>query len=90
MAQADRGHQSGLRTVLIVLVGQVGCVTLVVILLSVWLGLWLDSMFHTKPLITLALLAAGIPLSVFGMLQVARRTVAKIVDQQQTRGGESP
>lgn len=67
-----------LNTLLIVLVGQVGCLTLGIILLSVFGGMWLDSMFGTKPVFTLILLLAGIPLSVFLMLVVARRTLAKL------------
>lgn len=90
MARRHPGHQGGLRTVLIVLVGQVGCLTLVVILLSVWLGTFLDAEFHTKPLFTLLVLLAGIPASVFMMLQVARKTVGKIVAPRQTKEGELP
>lgn len=63
---------------LIVLVGQVGCLTLVVILASVFLGLWLDGIFGTKPVVTLVLLLAGIPVSVILMLFVSRSTLAKL------------
>ena len=38
---------------LIVVIGQVGCLTLVVILASVFGGLWLDKTFGTKPDFTL-------------------------------------
>jgi hypothetical protein len=65
-------------TILIVMVGQVGCVTLLTIMAAVLGGMWLDSQLGTKPIITLALLVAGIPLSVFMMLTLARRTVNKI------------
>ena len=63
------------------MVGQVGCLTLLIILASVFGGLWLDNMFGTKPVITLVLLFAGIPLSVFVMLTVARRTLARMKSQ---------
>lgn len=63
---------------LIVLIGQVGCLTLIIILASVFVGMWLDNMFGTKPVITLVLLFAGIPISVLVMLVVARRTLARI------------
>lgn len=78
MTQTDDKKQNIVYTVLIVLVGQVGCLTLVIILASVFGGLWLDQTFHTKPLFTLILLFAGIPLSVVFMLTVARRTLARI------------
>ena len=78
MAQSDEGRRNIINTVLIVMVGQVGCLSLVIILASVFGGLWLDKTFGTKPLFTLILLFAGIPLSVVLMLFVARRTVARI------------
>ena len=66
---------------LIVMIGQVGCLTLVIILASVFGGLWLDNTFGTKPVFTLVLLFAGIPISVFVMLYVARKTLARLKDQ---------
>lgn len=63
------------------LIGQVGCLTLVIILASVFGGLWLDKIFDTKPVFTLVLLLAGIPVSVFAMLTVARRTLARLKDK---------
>ena len=55
--------------------------TLIIILASVFLGMWLDNMFGTKPVITLVLLFAGIPISVLVMLFVARRTLARLKEQ---------
>jgi F0F1-type ATP synthase assembly protein I len=78
MTQSDQKRQGIFQTLLIVLVGQVGCLTLVIILLSVFGGLWLDKTFGTRPLFTLILLFAGIPLSVLLMLNVARRTLARL------------
>jgi F0F1-type ATP synthase assembly protein I len=81
MAQSGQKGRSILNTLLIVMIGQVGCVTLIIILGSVFGGLWLDKMFGTKPVFTLALLFAGIPVSVFVMLTVARRTLARLREQ---------
>jgi len=81
MAQSEDKGRSILNTLLIVMIGQVGCLTLVIILASVFGGLWLDKTFNTKPVFTLALLFAGIPVSVLVMLSVARRTLARLKDQ---------
>jgi F0F1-type ATP synthase assembly protein I len=43
--------------------------------------LWLDNTFGTKPVFTLALLFAGIPISVLVMLVVARRTLTRLKDK---------
>ena len=84
MAQSDNNRQNMISTLLIVVIGQVGCLTLVVILASVFGGLWLDNIFGTKPVFTLVLLFAGIPLSVFLMLYVSRKTLARLKDQYET------
>ena len=75
MAQSDGNKQAPFNTFLIVLVGQMGCLTLVVIALSVLAGLWLDSSFHTKPIFTLVLLLAGVPVSVLLMIYVGRKSL---------------
>jgi F0F1-type ATP synthase assembly protein I len=81
MAQSGDKGRGILNTLLIVMIGQVGCLTLIIIFGSVLVGLWLDNMFGTKPVITLVLLFAGIPISVLLMLTVARRTLARLKDQ---------
>ena len=81
MAQSEQNGRSILTNLLIVMVGQVGCLTLVIILASVFGGLWLDKIFGTKPVITLVLLFAGIPVSVMVMLSVARRTLARLKEK---------
>ena len=78
MAQSDKERKNIINTVLIVMVGQVGCLTLVIVLASLFGGLWLDRTLNTKPLFTLILLFAGIPLSVVLMLVIARRTIARL------------
>lgn len=83
MAQSEQKGKGILSTLLIVMVGQVGCLTLVIILASVFGGLWLDKTFNTKPVFTLVLLLAGIPVSVFVMLVLARRTLARLKDQDE-------
>ncbi len=84
MAQSDKDHRNVINTLLIVLVGQMGCLTLVVILITVLAGLWLDNTFHTKPIFTLVLLLAGIPLSVILMVFVGRKTLAKLKEQNES------
>jgi F0F1-type ATP synthase assembly protein I len=47
-------------------------------------GLWLDNIFGTKPVLTLVLLFAGIPLSVFLMLYVSRKSLAQLKEKYET------
>ncbi len=89
MAQSEQKGRGILNTLLIVMIGQVGCLTLVIILASVFGGLWLDNTFGTKPIFTLVLLFAGIPVSVFVMLTVARKTLARLKDKAETESKTS-
>jgi len=85
MAQSEQNSRDGMiSTLLIVVIGQVGCLTLVVILASVFGGLWLDNTFGTKPVFTLVLLFAGIPLSVLLMLYVSRKALARLREKYET------
>lgn len=77
MAQSGRQPQSRFNTLLIVLVGQMGCLTVLVIALAVAAGFWLDGAFHTKPIITLVLLLGSVPVSILLMLLVGRRTLER-------------
>jgi len=81
MAQSDENRRNMVNTLLIVVIGQVGCLTLAVILASVFGGLWLDNTFGTKPVFTLVLLFAGIPLSVILMLYVSRKALARLKEK---------
>ncbi len=64
--------------VIAALVGQVGVLTLVIILAAVFGGLALDERFDTKPWFTVGLLAASIPVSLLTMIFLVRKAVAKI------------
>ena len=85
MTQSDKNSRNGMiSNLLIVVIGQVGCLTLVVILASVFGGLWLDKTFGTKPVLTLVLLFAGIPLSVLLMLYASRKALAQWKEKYET------
>ena len=83
MTQTDleQKRKNMVQTLLIVVVGQVGCITLAVVLASVMGGVWLDNYFGTKPAITFILSLAGIPLSVFLMFVASRRALARFTEQ---------
>ncbi len=86
MAQSDKQQPGRFNTLLIVLIAQMGCLTVIVIALSVLAGLWLDNIFHTKPLLTLVLLLAGVPVSVILMVFVGRKTLDRFKVQSGSGG----
>lgn len=58
--------------------GEVGCLTLIIVLASVFGGLWLDNLLGTKPLITILLVFASAPFSLVLTVWIAKRAVMDI------------
>lgn len=53
------------------IVGGAGCVTLALVLVSLAAGLWLDGVFHTRPMFTLLLVLGSVPVTMFLMARIA-------------------
>lgn len=74
-------------------VGQVGCLTLVIVLAALFGGLWLDEYFDTKPMITVGLMIASIPVTLTVMVLIVRRATARLQattqkkDKDMSQGG---
>ena len=58
--------------------GQVGCITLLIILGAVLGGLALDRYLDTKPWFTVGLLIVSIPISLGLMIFIVKKAVAKL------------
>jgi F0F1-type ATP synthase assembly protein I len=59
-------------------VAQIGCLTVVVILGALALGLWLDKTLGTRPWLTLGLVLGSIPVSLALVVYVALKTARRI------------
>ncbi len=79
--------------VLGVVVGQVGCLTLIIVLAALFGGLWLDNHFDTKPMITVGLMIASVPVTLIAMVWIVRRATSRLQattqkkDQDTSQGG---
>jgi len=75
-------------------VGQVGCLTLLIVLAALFGGLWLDGVFDTKPFITIALMIASVPVTLVAMFWIVRKATARLQaqksqkDQPSGQGGD--
>lgn len=58
--------------------GQVGFIALVMVLATVFGGLWLDNVFGTKPIITIVLLLLSVPVTLITMFWVVRQATSRI------------
>lgn len=57
---------------------QAGCAAVVVVLLALFVGLWLDSLVGQRGLCTLGLIVSSVPLSLWLMVRIALRVVQNV------------
>jgi hypothetical protein len=62
--------------------GQVGCLTLLVIIAALFAGLWLDKTFNSKPLFTLVLMIASVPVTLVLMFKIVSAATKRIKPDQ--------
>ncbi len=87
--QSPKKSQNGFNLLVAAVTGQVGFLTLVIIIGAVLGGLALDARLNTKPWFTIGLLLASIPLSLGLMFFVVRKTVSKLkLDNPQQKRSE--
>jgi F0F1-type ATP synthase assembly protein I len=84
MTQSDKGNNKAINTILGVML-QVGIVTLLIVVVSVFGGLWLDDQFGTKPIFTAILVLSGIPITIVVLYRIARRTIARITKSEENK-----
>jgi len=72
------------------LLGQVGCVTLIVVFAALGIGLWLDSQLDSRPVFTLILVLGSVPVTIYLMVRIVLTGMAKIQGRADTRRGVEP
>jgi len=70
--------RSAMNLTLTAVAGSSGCLTLVIVLAALFLGLYLDRQFNTKPAFTIGLILGSIPVSLVVMFFVVRSAVNRI------------
>lgn len=65
-------------TIVALLLGQIACVTLVLLGLAIAGGLFIDNRMGTKPAWTLIFVGISVPISVVLMLWIVRKALAKL------------
>ena len=83
MSQSGNNEHKPLQSVsasmpVIALGGQIGCVTLVVVLVAAFGGIWLDNLLGTKPFLTIILILGAAPLSLFLTYVMAVKAINKV------------
>ena len=96
----DRAEQA-LKLALVGVIGQVGCLTLLIISVALIAGLWLDNQFQTRPLFALVFILASVPLTLYLMFRVvlsfapriqtlSSDAMGKVREEEPKSGGDTP
>jgi len=88
MSQPESRSNNRFNTILATVVGQVGCLTPVIILGALFAGLWLDRQLETKPLFTILFIIGSTPVSVFVLYRIVRTATAKLKTDNQVENSE--
>jgi F0F1-type ATP synthase assembly protein I len=78
MSSGDDRRQVVHSVALAGMMSQIGCVTIVIVLGALVVGLGLDKVFDTRPLFTLLLLLGSIPVSLYVLVRIAVSTAAQL------------
>jgi F0F1-type ATP synthase assembly protein I len=85
MSQQNDQRQSAWNLTFVGMIfGQVGLLTIVLIVLALVGGLWLDNTFETKPLFTLIFMLASVPLDVYLMYKVVSSATERLKTEKKT------
>ena len=88
--QGKDRFQYAMNLTLASIAGQVGCLTLVIIFVALFAGLWLDRYLETKPLFTIVLLIGSVPVTLFLMFRVVRAATNRIKPVQNSDKNKIP
>ena len=72
--------QKALPLTLTVVTGLVGCITIVITVAALVLGLWLDARFDTRPTLTLILTLGSLPVTLIVMFFAVRKTTNRMLN----------
>ncbi len=84
--QPNSNRQKLINLSIVGLISQVGILTVVIIIVALLAGMFLDNRLDTKPWFTIGLLIASVPVSLAVMVFVARAMVKKIRPEPTTKG----
>lgn len=86
-AGAETGEgQQALAIAVAGLLGQIGCVTLILIAVALAGGLWLDTQFNTRPLFTIILILGTVPITLYLMVRMVLGGMSRLQIRPEASG----
>ena len=64
-----------LNLTLLTVVGQVGCITPLIIIAALFIGIWLDARFGSKPTFTIMFIVGSVPVALIAMFWIVKETI---------------
>lgn len=83
MGKVNSKGQDEFRTAVMLTVVWVAGLTLIVIFAALLAGIWLDRVFHSKPVLTIIFILVSIPITLFMTLRVVKRISTRIIPEKQ-------
>ena len=68
----------GFNITLVIVAGQVGCFTSLIIIIALIGGLWLDNQLGSKPIFTIGLVVASVPVTLLIMFWIVRTATSRM------------
>jgi F0F1-type ATP synthase assembly protein I len=81
---AQKQSNKVFNTTLITVVAQVGCLTPVIILGGLFLGLWLDRTFDSGPMFTIIFIVVAMPVSIIALLAIVRSATKRLKSENKS------
>ncbi len=75
---SNKRSQVAFNLTLAAVAGQVGCLTLIIVLAALFGGLWLDNRYNSRPLFTIILMIGSIPVTLIAMFLVVRAATSRL------------
>ncbi len=78
MSQPTNQNNNAFNMTLATVVGQVGCLTPVILIGALFVGLWLDNLLDTRPLFTIIFIVVSAPVAVVTLILIVRKATSRL------------
>jgi F0F1-type ATP synthase assembly protein I len=78
MSQPTDQNNNAFNMTLATVVGQVGCLTPIILIGALFAGLWLDKVLETRPLFTIIFIVVSAPVAVLVLVFIVRKATNRL------------
>ncbi|MDX9991969.1 MAG: AtpZ/AtpI family protein [Anaerolineales bacterium] len=78
MSQPTNQNNNAFNMTLATVVGQVGCLTPIILIAALFAGLWLDRVLETRPLFTIIFIVISAPAAVVALVYIVRKATDRL------------